>query len=186
MSSDDNASKATNIDFDELRVSARARATARANKVNVDGVASADCRGEKVDDRKNTHDILLDKLQRSNLGELVLDAASEDVYEEGKTLHIEAEGNVQRHRTEVLLDVGSNGQLSSVEHKKRPGPEPSDASDEECEQRESVVTVKISEILNRIVVRRQRAYLTGLLLNRSRARTAALVRQYSERASSGR
>ena len=130
---------------------------------------------------------LLRELAKANLSGLLLPQEGEDVFEIDmnclaaaeptmevdkcpieKTRKEEASMAKRRHHPPLDASIGNSNDIAEECGKRR-------YYDIDCED---TIEEKIEKIMNRIVVRRQRAYLTGLLTERTKARTTSLISKY--------
>ena len=148
--------------------------------------------------------ILLNELSKANLTNLVLKQDGEDVFEcaDGQVtteLATAKPREVQTpalHRNEIIMEITEERmQAIAIEQRRRAKQQQHEnydriaggkrnASSEHEIACEETLGNKIEKIMNRIVVRRQRAYLTGLLQDPTKARTAKLIEQYKKNTAS--
>ena len=153
--------------------------------------------------------ILLSELRKANLNGLVLPQEGEDVFEcsHGQSTTTEAPAKTRRGpamllAAEPILEITRDQALkihNGSSNKQHPPPDllaatkdgdsssfGSDSTGRSSRRKyydiesEETTEEKIEKIMNRIVVRRQRAYLTGLLTERTRARTTSLIHLYED------
>ncbi len=158
-----------------------------------------------------TQSILMQELNRANLSALVLNQETEDIYESstegGSSICTSSEGTYSSSGKRNLKRAfqqqctGLSGDLIT-----EITPEGAHAIDAQNKHRvnklreqgfgvkldglivhhemdvEETVSQQIEKIMNRIIVRRQRAYLVGLLKDPAKARTAKLIEIYKKNA----
>lgn len=135
----------------------------RAREVTAEMSSEDDC----------SRQMLLKRISDAKLEPLMLQPDGEDVFEsqnDGKgSVKKSTETQMSSHsKSEFFLEVPNH----SAGPKVKGSPTETDDDDE-------LTVVKIEKLLNRIVVRRQRAHLLGLIENGGRARTARLVSDYN-------
>ncbi len=153
---------------------------------------------DPTSDPNDTQIFLLQELAKANLANLVLAKDGEDVYEsaDGQTVSEKASKQPRlsfphQFKNEVILEISDEGARAiAIEQRRRAKQFSKDGTNarkvglivqHEVESEESLGQ-KIEKIMNRIVVRRQRAYLTGVLRDPTKARTAKLIETYQKNA----
>lgn len=160
------------------------------------GVAVGGGAMKQPEEENDSQAILLGELSRANLTDLVLSPDGEDVFQfaDGQVTTESATALPSRtppvHCSEILLEITAEGmQAAAIEQRRRAKQHYYDKAVRDRDRDrghiidcEETLGQKIEKIMNRIVVRRQRAYLIGLLQDPSKARTAQLIEQYQKRA----
>ncbi len=150
-------------------------------------------------DTADTQTFLLNELSRVNLTDLMLDREGEDVFEcSDGCVSIKKSSKEprfspgQQYKSEMVLEISEEGARAIRLEQRRRAKQQQHRHAAGSERRscglisfhdvdsEETMSQKIEKIMNRIVVRRQRAYLTGLLRDPSKARTAKLIEVYQK------